>query len=75
MRLRSSPPRDIRLTQAITVRLDWAMEQAGVPVDLHLFAGQDHLFDQKSRFRDAIAEATPFSVPRYVVAGVTVTTS
>jgi hypothetical protein len=47
---------------------------AGVPVDLHLYAGQDHFFEQEPQFCDAIAGAIAFFITRYVPARVAVTT-
>jgi dipeptidyl aminopeptidase/acylaminoacyl peptidase len=60
---------------AMTVRMYQALEQAGVPVDLHLFAGQDHFFDQESQFCEAIADAMAFFIARYVPVRASVTTS
>jgi hypothetical protein len=45
-----------------------------VPVDLHLYAGQDHFFDQETQFCDAIADAMAFFIARYVPVRLAVTT-
>jgi dipeptidyl aminopeptidase/acylaminoacyl peptidase len=66
---------DTRVPHAMTVRMYQALEQAGVAVDLHLFAGQDHFFDQESQFCEAIAEAMAFFIARYVPVRASVTTS
>jgi hypothetical protein len=55
------------------MRMVQALEQAGVPVDLHLYAGQDHFFDQEPPFCDAIADA--MALFRYVPVRVPVTTA
>jgi acetyl esterase/lipase len=57
---------DSRVPHAMTVRLYQALEQAGVPVDLQLYAGQDHFFDQEPQFCDAIADVMAFFIARYV---------
>ena len=44
-------------------------------VDLHLFAGQDHFFDQEPQFCDAIADEMALFIARYVPAQLAVTTS
>jgi acetyl esterase/lipase len=59
---------DTRVPHAMTVRMVQALERAGVPVDLHLYAGQDHFFDQEPAFCDAIADAIALFVARYVPA-------
>jgi len=60
---------------AMTLRMYQALEQAGVPVDLHLYAGQDHFFDQEPQFSAAVAEAMVCFIARYVPVRVTVTTA
>jgi acetyl esterase/lipase len=65
---------DSRVPHAITMRMYQALEQAGVPVDVHLYAGQDHFFDQEPRFCDAIADAMAFFITRYVPERLPVTT-
>jgi acetyl esterase/lipase len=57
---------DTRVPHAMTMRMVQALEQAGVPVDLQLYAGQDHFFDQEPQFCDAIADAMAFFIARYV---------
>jgi acetyl esterase/lipase len=51
-----------------------ALEQAGVPVDLHLYAGQDHFFDQEPQFSAAVADAMACFIARYVPVQAAVTT-
>jgi dipeptidyl aminopeptidase/acylaminoacyl peptidase len=65
---------DTRVPHAMTVRLSQALEQAGVPVALHLYAGQDHFFDQEPQFCDAIVDAMAFFITRYVPVRLPVTT-
>jgi acetyl esterase/lipase len=66
---------DTRVPHAMTMRMVQALEQAGVPVDLHLYAGQDHFFDQEAPFCDAIADAMAFFIARYVPVRLPVTTA
>jgi dipeptidyl aminopeptidase/acylaminoacyl peptidase len=66
---------DDRVPHTMTMGMFQALEQAGVPVDLHLYAGQDHFFDQEPRFCDAIADAMACFIARYVPARVAVTTA
>jgi acetyl esterase/lipase len=56
---------DDRVPHVMTMRMYQALEQAGVPVDLHLYAGQDHFFDQEPQFSAAIADAMAFFMARY----------
>jgi acetyl esterase/lipase len=65
---------DTRVPHAMTMRMYQALEQAGVPVDLHLYAGQDHFFDQEPLFCDAIVEAMACFIARYVLVRQPVTT-
>ena len=51
---------------AMTMRMYQALEQAGVPVNLCLYAGQDHFFDQEPQFSAAIADAMAFFMAQYV---------
>ena len=51
-----------------------ALEQAGVPVDLHLYAGQDHFFDQEPQFSAAVADAMARFMARYAPVQAAVTT-
>ncbi|MGH8059617.1 MAG: alpha/beta hydrolase fold domain-containing protein, partial [Candidatus Entotheonellia bacterium] len=46
---------DTRVPHGMTMRMYQALEQAGVPVDLYLLAGQDHFFDQEPQFSAAVA--------------------
>jgi acetyl esterase/lipase len=66
---------DDRVPHAMTIQMYQALEQAGVPVDLHLYAGQDHFFDQESQFSAAVADAMALFIARYVPAAVAVTTA
>ncbi len=66
---------DTRVPHAMTIRMYQALEQAGVPVDLYLLAGQDHFFDQESQFSGAVADAMAFFIARYVPVRVAVTTA
>jgi acetyl esterase/lipase len=66
---------DTRVPHAMTMRIYQALEQAGVPVDLCLYAGQDHFFDQEAQFCDAIADAMAFFMARYVPVQQPVTTA
>ena len=65
---------DTRVPHDMTVRMYQALERAEVPVDLHLYAGQDHFFDQEPRYCDAIADAMAFFIARYVPIRLPVTT-
>jgi dipeptidyl aminopeptidase/acylaminoacyl peptidase len=66
---------DTRVPHAMTLRMYQALEQAGVPVDLQLYAGQDHFFDQEPPFCDAVAHAMALFIARYVPVRVAVATS
>jgi len=57
---------DDRVPHAMTMRMYEALEQAGVPVELHLYAGQDHFFDQEPQFSAAVADAIALFIARYV---------
>jgi acetyl esterase/lipase len=65
---------DDRVPHAMTMRMYQALEQAGVPADLHLYAGQDHFFDQEPQFSTAVADAMACFIARYVPVQVAVTT-
>jgi acetyl esterase/lipase len=66
---------DTRVPHGMTVRMAQALEQAGVPVDLHLYAGQDHFFDQEPEFCEAITAAMALFIARYVPLRQAVTTA
>jgi acetyl esterase/lipase len=66
---------DDRVPHTMTMRMYQALEQAGVPVDLHLYAGQDHFFDQEPQFSDAIADAMAVFMARYVPSQAEATTA
>jgi acetyl esterase/lipase len=59
---------DQRVPHSMTQRMYQALEDAGVPADLHLYAGQDHFLDQDPQFCEAIADAIALFVARYVPA-------
>lgn len=59
---------DQRVPHSMTQRMYRALEDAGVPVDLHLYAGQDHFLDQDPQFCDAISDAIALFIARYVPA-------
>ena len=50
----------------MTMRMFAALEEAGVPADLRLFAHQDHMFDGDPEFSPAIVEAMAHFLDRYV---------
>jgi len=66
---------DDLVPHAMTLQMSQALEQAGVPVELHLYAGQDHFFDQEPQFSAAIADAMAFFMARYVPVQAAVTTA
>jgi acetyl esterase/lipase len=57
---------DTRVHHHETVRFFEKLEQAGVPVDLHLYAGQDHFFDREPHFYQAVADAVALFISRCV---------
>mgnify|MGYP001173302629 FL=1 len=57
---------DTRVHHSTTMRMYEALEQAGVPVDLHLFAGEDHFFDREPRFYKATTDSIAIFISRYV---------
>ena len=57
---------DTRVHHSATMRMYDALERAGVPVDLHLYAGQDHFFDREPHFYQAVTEAIKLFMVRYV---------
>jgi acetyl esterase/lipase len=57
---------DQRVPHSMTLRMYHALEDAGVPVDLHLYAGQGHSFDQDPQFCEAITDAMALFIARYV---------
>jgi acetyl esterase/lipase len=65
---------DDRVPHTMTMRMYQALEQVGVPVDLHLYAGQDHFFDQEPQFSAAVADAMALFMARYVPVQAAVTT-
>ena len=59
---------DETVPHAMTLAMYEALEQAGAPVDLHLYAGQDHFFDRDPRCSEAVAHAMAFFMARYASA-------
>jgi acetyl esterase/lipase len=66
---------DDRVPHSMTLQMYQALEQAGVPVDLHLYAGQDHFFDQEPQFSAAVADAMAFFMARYAPVQAVATTA
>jgi acetyl esterase/lipase len=56
---------DETVPHRMTVAMYEALVQAGVPVDLQLYAGQDHFFDREPRCGEAVAHAMAFFMSRY----------
>ncbi len=61
---------DDRVPHRMSMRLFDLLEEAGVPTDMRLFAGQDHMFDQIPEFSQAIVESVALFLERYVTAPV-----
>ncbi len=61
---------DVRVDYRRTVRMYDALEAAGVPVDLHLYSGQDHVFDREDLYSSPIADAMALFIKRYAPAAV-----
>ena len=57
---------DERVPHAMSMRMFQALESAGVPADLHLYAGQDHFFDRNPVFSQAVVDAIALFISRYV---------
>ena len=57
---------DDRVPHSETLRMYHALEAAGVPVDLHLYAGQNHFFDREPHFYRAVTDAIALFLARYV---------
>jgi len=66
---------DDRVPHATTMVMYQKLADAGVPVDLHLFAGQDHFFDREPHFYRAVTEAMALFISRYVPVKEAVTAS
>jgi acetyl esterase/lipase len=56
---------DETVPHAMTWRMYEALERAGVPVDLQLYAGQDHFFDREPLYSEAVAHAMAFFMARF----------
>ncbi len=63
---------DTMVHHSMTTRMYDALDAAGVHVDLHLFAGTDHIFDTDARFSEPIADFIKLFIERYVPAQVAV---
>ncbi|MDP6822246.1 MAG: alpha/beta hydrolase [Dehalococcoidia bacterium] len=59
---------DVRVDYRRTVRMYDALEAAGVPVDLQLYSGQDHVFDREDMYSGPIADAMALFIQRYAPA-------
>jgi acetyl esterase/lipase len=57
---------DDRVPHTTTMVMYQKLQDAGVPVDLHLFAGQDHFFDREAHFSRAVVDAMALFISRYV---------
>ena len=57
---------DQLVSHSKTMRMYQALERAGVPVDLHLYAGQDHIFDRDPELGAAVTDAIALFISRYV---------
>lgn len=57
---------DDRVPHEMTLRMFHALERRGVPVDLALFAEQDHMFDRIPTYSQAIVENMARFLGRYV---------
>ena len=61
---------DNSVPHSMSMRMYEALEKAGVPVDLHLYAGQDHIFDPNPIFAEPIADSMALFISRYAPARV-----
>ena len=59
---------DDRVHHSLTMAMYQKLEDVGVPVDLHLFAGQDHFFDREAHFAKSVTDAMHLFISRYVPA-------
>ncbi len=59
---------DVRVDYRRTVQMYDALEAAGVPVDLQLYSGQDHVFDREDMYSGPIADAMALFIRRYAPA-------
>ena len=57
---------DDRVHHGTTMAMYQKLEDAGVPVDLHLFAGQDHFFDREPHFARAVVDSMALFISRYL---------
>ncbi|NQW24295.1 MAG: alpha/beta hydrolase [SAR202 cluster bacterium] len=62
---------DSRVHHSMTMQMYQALENAGIPVDLQLYAGQDHSFDADPQFSRAIVAAIGLFISRHVTRPVT----
>ena len=61
---------DTMVRHTMSTRFFDALAEAGVPADLHLYAGQDHIFDREPPFAEAVSSAMALFMERYVPAEV-----
>ena len=59
---------DTTVDYSNSMRMFQALEAAGVPVDMHLYAGQEHIFDREPVFAEAVSNAMALFIERYVAA-------
>ena len=59
---------DTTVDHSNSMRMFEALEAAGVPVDIHLYAGQEHIFDREPAFAEAVSNAMGLFIERYVAA-------
>ncbi len=57
---------DTTVDYSNSMRMFEALEAAGVPVDLLLYAGQEHIFDREPVFAEAVSNAMALFIERYV---------
>lgn len=57
---------DTTVDYSNSMRMFQALEAAGVPVDIHLYAGQEHIFDREPVFAEAVSNAMALFIERYV---------
>lgn len=61
---------DTMVHHTMSTRFYDALQEAGVPADLYLYAGQDHIFDREPAFAEAVATHMALFIERYVPATV-----
>ena len=58
---------DSRVHHSMTVNMHQKLEQAGVPADLHLYAGQDDSFDAELAFAQSIVREIDLFISGFVL--------